>query len=288
MNRRTLLASLVFAAAAGLLGYWLYQDSLVPVALVSDEALFVPAKPEFGEDEVVLEAQMPAGPNLEAFLDAQSSLALLEPTAEGWAGQLLTELQGARHGRRWRLVLKPGWRLQEGGTLEAVHVAKALAPHLAARGGEARRKDALTLELRFKARQDDVPALLAQWRIPGTGPFRRQGGALLRFEGFHRGRTGVAGLRVATDPSLMESRAWAEGLASARWAWAVFPGHIAPEDMAKVRIAPYDEFRMKDGSVWFLSRRLRRLRPNTQDWTRTRLFGAWKGAMDLPYDPLGM
>jgi len=40
--------------------------------------------------------------------------------------------------------------------------------------------------------------------------------------------------------------------------------------------------------VWFLSRRMRRLRPDPEDWTRTRLFGAWKGAMDLPYDPLGM
>ena len=63
---------------------------------------------------------------------------------------------------------------------------------------------------------------------------------------------------------------------------------MAPEDMARVRLAPYDELRMKDGSVWFLSRRMRRLRPEQEDWTRTRLFGAWKGAMDLPYDPLGM
>jgi hypothetical protein len=90
------------------------------------------------------------------------------------------------------------------------------------------------------------------------------------------------------DPALMESRAWAESLAAARWTWAVFPGKVEPDDMAKVRLAQYDEFRMKDGSVWFLSRRMRRLRPNTEDWTRTRFFGAWKGAMDLPYDPLGM
>jgi hypothetical protein len=45
---------------------------------------------------------------------------------------------------------------------------------------------------------------------------------------------------------------------------------------------------MKDGSVWFLSRRMRRLRPEAADWTRTRLFGVWKGSMDLPYDPLGL
>jgi hypothetical protein len=77
-------------------------------------------------------------------------------------------------------------------------------------------------------------------------------------------------------------------LASGRWAFTVFPGHIAPDDMAKVRLAPYDELRMKDGTVWFLSRRMRRLRPDAQDWTHTRLFGVWKGAMDLSYDPLGL
>jgi hypothetical protein len=133
-----------------------------------------------------------------------------------------------------------------------------------------------------------LPGLLAQWRVAGTGPFRRSGQTLTRFDGFLHGRAGVAGLSVASDPALLESRAWADGLAAGRWAWAVFPGQVAPEDMARVRLAPYDEFRMKDGSVWFLSRRLRRFRPDREDWTRTRLFGAWKGAMDLPYDPLGL
>ncbi len=65
----------------------------------------------------------------------------------------------------------------------------------------------------------------------------------------------------------------------------MFPGQVAPEAMAKVRRAPYDEFRLQDSSVGFLSRRLR---PHAGDWTRTRLFGAWQGAMDLPYDPLGL
>ena len=148
--------------------------------------------------------------------------------------------------------------------------------------------DPATLELRFKARQAWLPGYLAKWRIPGSGPFVRQGNTLVRFDGFTHGRPGIAALTVVTDPAAMASQAWAEGLASGRWAWAVFPGNVAPEDMAKVRLAPYDEFRMKDGSVWFLSRRLRRLRPNTEDWTRTRLFGVWKAAMDLPYDPLGL
>jgi hypothetical protein len=124
--------------------------------------------------------------------------------------------------------------------------------------------------------------------VPGSGPFVRQGTSLVRFDGFIHGKAGVVGLTVDTEPTHRESRAWAEGLASARWAWAVFPGNILPEDMAKVRLAPYDEIHLKDGSVWFLSRRLRRLRPQAEDWTHTRLFGAWKGAMDLPYDPLGL
>ena len=172
--------------------------------------------------------------------------------------------------------------------LDAARMAKALAPELERLGGVSRPAGAAVLELRFKAPQDRLPAQLARWRIPGSGPFRRQGTTLLRFDGFSRGRAGLAGLTVLTDPALMESRAWAEGLASGRWAWAVFPGQIDPADMAKVRLAPYDEIRMKDGSVWFLSRRLRRLRPDASDWTRTRIFGAWKGAMDLPYDPLGL
>ena len=155
-------------------------------------------------------------------------------------------------------------------------------------GGEIRGVDPATLIFQFKTRQDDPLGCLSRWRIPGTGPFIRQGNTLIRFDGFIHGKAGIAGLTVATDPPLFESRAWAEGLVSRRWAWTVFPGKVASEDMAKVRMASYDELRMKDGSVWFLSRRMRRLRPNAEDWTRTRLFGAWKGAMDLPYDPLGM
>ena len=38
----------------------------------------------------------------------------------------------------------------------------------------------------------------------------------------------------------------------------------------------------------YTARALRRLRPDPTDWTRTRLFGAWQGSLDLPYDPLGM
>jgi hypothetical protein len=286
MKGRILLAVASAVLAAGLGGYLLYQDALVPVPLASDQALFEPADPEFGEDEVVLEALMPASDKLQAFLLAQSDLSLLEPGPDGgWTGQLLSGPQGSRHGRRWRLSLGPGWRSQDGRSLDASRSGQALAGGLARVGGQARVIDERTLELRFKNSQKGLPALLSQWRVPGSGPFRREGATLARFDDFVRGRAGVAGLRVVTDTALLEGRAWAEGLAAGRWAWAAFPGGVAPEDMARVRLAPYDEVRLKDGSVWFLSSRLRRFRPWPGDWTRTRLFGIWKGAMDLPYEP---
>jgi hypothetical protein len=287
MKARLILAAVVvLALAAG--GYWWYQDTLVPVPLVSNDQLFVPGQPEFGEDEAVVEALLPPGPGTEAFLVAQSDLALLEKAPEGgWMGQLLSSLEGSRHGRRWRLAVRPGWRMQDGTVLDVARAAKAVAPEASRLGGTVRVIDGASLELRFKSRQGDLPARLTGWRVPGSGPFVRQGMTLTRFERFTPGRPGLAGVRIAVDPSLLESRAWSAGLASGRWAWAAFPGQIAPEDMAKVRIAPYDEYRLKNGSVWFLSRRMRRLRPDPSDWTRTRLFGVWKSSTELPYDPLG-
>jgi hypothetical protein len=286
---RILLISALLLAALGAAGYFVYQDALVPIALADGRDLYARASPEFGEDAAQLEALMPAGPGLDAFLATQSELTLLEKTPEGgWAGVLASGLETSRHGRRWRITVRPDWRLQDGTTLDAARVGTAIGLEVARLGGQVRVIDWAALELRFKTRQDGMPAQLARWRVPGTGPFARRGSTLSRFDGFIHGRAGVAGVTVRTEPALLESRAWAEGLASGRWAWAVFPGKVAPEDMAKVRLAAYDEFRMKDGSVWFLSRRLRRLRPDRDDWTRTRIFGAWKGTMDLPYDPLGM
>jgi len=289
MKPRLALASFLLLASLGVGGFLLHQDGLVTIPLAEGRALFVKASPEFGEDAAQLEALMPKGPGLEAFLENQSDLTMITTGPEGaWSGQLATGLQASRHLKRWRITLRPGWPLHGGGTLDADRVAKALQPEVARLNGEVRLIDALTLDLRFRTRQDGLAAALARWPVPGTGPFLRRGTTLSRFDGFIHGRAGIAGITVTTDPALLESRAWAEGLASARWAWAVFPGNVVPEDMAKVRLAPYDEFRMKDGTVWFLSRRMRRLRPNTAEWTRTRLFGVWKGAMDLPYDPLGM
>jgi hypothetical protein len=279
---------LVLSALAGV-GYLVYQDTLVSIPLLDGHALYVKASPEYGQDAARLEVLMPAGPGVEALLAAQSELSLVEKTPAGaWAGQLASGLQATRHGRRWRIALRSGWPMQDGATLDAARVAAALSPEVQRLGGAIRVLDSTVLELRFKTRQEDPLGQLSRWRVPGTGPFIREGKTLTRFEGFVYGKAGIAALTAVTDPALLESRAWAEGLAAARWAWAEFPGQVAPEDMAKVRLAPYDEFRMKDGSVWFLSRRLRRLRPHAEDWTRTRIFGAWKGAMDLPYDPLGL
>lgn len=274
---------------AGIFGYLQYQDTLVPVLLASEKPLFVAAAPEYGQDSTGIEALLPAGDRLETFLANQSDLTLLERDTSGQLiGQLVSDLAVTRHGRRWQLKVRPGWRLQKGGLLDAAGVADAIRSEAVRMGGEVRVLDGAVVELLFKARPADLLVELTRWRVPGTGPFLREGTTLSRFEGFIHGRAGIAGLKVATDPALMESQAWAEGLASGRWAFTTFPGNMAPGDMTKVRLAPYDELRMKDGSVWFLSRRMRRLRPDAQDWPRTRLFGVWKGAMDLPYDPLGM
>ena len=285
------LASSILLILSVLAGgaYWLHQNTLVPVPLLDGRSLFAKANPEYGEDTVRLEALLPAGPGLESFLATQSELSLLEKAPSGeWAGQLVSELEISRHGRRWRITLKRDWPLQDGGTLDATRAAKVLGTEVQGLGGEITVNEPSTLVLQFKTRPEDPFGHLSRWRVPGTGPFLRKGNTLVRFEGFIFGKAGIAGLALDRDPALLESHAWAEGLVSRRWAWTVFPGNIAPEDMAKVRMAGYDELRLKDGSVWFLSRRMRRLRPNADDWTRTRLFGAWKGAMDLPYDPLGM
>jgi hypothetical protein len=274
---------------AGIFGYLQYQDTLVPIPLAPEVPRFVAAAPEYGEDAAVIEALLPAGEKLEAFLAAHSDLSLVDRDASGQLiGQLLAELSGTRHGRRWHLKVRPGWRLQRGGLLDAVRLGESIRSQVVGKGGEIRILGDALVELRFKARQPDLPADLSRWRVPGTGPFIRTGMTLARFEGFQHGRAGIAGLQVATDPTLFESHAWAEGLASGRWAFAPFPGQIAPEDMARVRLAAYDEIRLKDGSIWFLSRRMRRLRPDAEDWTRTRLFGVWRGSTELPFDALGM
>ncbi len=289
MKPRLILVGALLLAALSVGGYLLYQNGLVAVPLADGVGLFVPAKPEYGEDQARVEAVMPPSLNMEAFLANQSALPLIREQQPGvWTGVLAQELELSRNGRRLRFRVHQGWRLHDGGELDASRIKAFWAPLEEKLGFQAKAIAGHSVEVRFTERPGNALVWLARWLVPGTGPFRQQGTTLTRFDGFIHGKAGLAELRIQTDPALMESRAWAAGLASGAWAWAVFPGKIAPEDMAKVRLAPYDEFRMKDGSVWFLSRRLRRLRPDQGDWTRTRIFGAWKGAMDLPYDPLGM
>jgi len=288
MKLRLALAALLLLALGA--GAWLvWQNGLEPVPLTDGRSLFVPAAPEFQEDLARVEALLPPGPGAEALLVAQSDLPLLERGPNGsFAGLLVAEAFVSRHGRRWRLFLRPGWRLQDGSTLDTARVLAAVAPQAALLGGEGRALDAATVEFRFKAQPAGLPEGFLHWRVPGSGPFVRRGATLTRFDGFTLGRAGLAAVTVVTDPALLQSASWAAGLSSRRWAWAAYPGAVAPEDMARARPAPYDELRLQDGSVWFLSRRLRRLRPDPADWTRTRLFGAWQGSLDLPYDPLGL
>jgi hypothetical protein len=289
MKKLLVALALLLATTLGIGGYFFYQDGLVPVPLAEEAELFAPAKPEYGEDQARVEVVMPPGMELDAFLARQAALPVIQINPSGaWTGVLARELSLSRNGRRLRFRLRPGWNLQGGGQLDAAHVQAFWAPIQGKLGFQTRVIDAATVEVRFPERQASVLVWLSRWLLPGTGPYTQSGSTLTRFDRFHYGKAGIAEIKVQTDPAQRESRAWADGLASARWAWAVFPGKVAPEDMARVRMAPYDEFRMKDGSVWFLSRRLRRLRPDAADWTRTRLFGVWKGSMDLPYDPLGM
>ena len=283
VSRALLLPMVAAGVLLALGGYLAYENGLVPVPLVSDAALYVPAAPEFGEDQAVLEVQMPAGPGLDALLANQSDLAVLARSPEGgWAGQLAEGLQRSRNGRRWRITFKTGVRLQDGTSLDAARAEAALAPELQASRARVRVVDGQTLELRFASRVDDLLIRLSRWRVPGSGPFVRKGTDLVRFDGFMHGKAGLAGVKVDTDPARTESQAWTEGLLSARWAWAEFPGRIDPDDMAKVRIAPYDEVHLNDGTVWFVSRKLRRFNPDRGPWAETRLFGVWRGSMDLP------
>jgi hypothetical protein len=278
-----LILSGFLVLAFGWAGWQVYQNGLVLVPLASSSALYVPPSPSYGQDGAVLEAFLPAGPGLDAFLRNQSDLTLLARTPDGrLASQLVSSLQRSRNGRRWVLVLRSGWRLQRGGILDAAGAVAALAGECQGAGAKLRILGSEALELRFRSRAEDVPDWLAAWRIPGSGPFIRRGTELSRFDGFTLGRAGVAGLHVATDPSLRESRTWADALVHRRWDWAAYPGQIAPDDMARVRESAYDQVRLKDGSVWFVSRRLRRFHPERSAWPETRLFGVWRGEMDLP------
>jgi hypothetical protein len=294
---KKILIALVFLLIAGAAfgGWWWYQNDPQPMTLASDEDLFVSPNPESDQDQATINMLMPAGPKLDGLLQQQVMEPLIEEDAKGkWVGLLAEKVWLSRNGRRWRFQLRPLLHDGEaGGALKADGMVAKLKP----KGGASYTViDPLTFEMKLEqAFSKPIEGLaMLTGRFP-TGPFNfgeieslqsstpnaPPSKGLLRHEVFRHGKAGIAGVRVENDPALMESRAWADGLFSRRWDIAIFPGTVSPSDMSRVRQAPYDEIRMKDGSVWFVSRRLRRLRPVKEDWTRTRFFGIWRGGMDL-------
>lgn len=303
MKRWWVAGAFVALAGIGASGYWWSRNHLVPVPLASDDATFVRANPDPGQDQAKVVALLPPGPALHAFLLRQVGEPLFRQETDGtWVGFLAESLWGSANHRHWRVRIRQAVRLHDGHLMDARWALAALrrmedGPFKA--DVTAKVVDDRTFELDFKSpwdlprRLSSPDALLLTGsgsHAIGTGPFMLspvEGGdaVLVRFDGFRHGNAGFAEVELPEDASLMDGHRWAQDIIALRYAWAVFPGNVPPDDMAAVRNAPYDQIRLKDGSVWFISRRMRRLHPNLEDWTATPLFGAWQADMDLPYDP---
>jgi ABC-type transport system substrate-binding protein len=303
MKRGLIIGALVLLGAAGAAGYWWDRNHLVPVPLVSDETLFTRANPDPGQDQASVEMLLPPGPGRQTFVLAQVGEPLIQRKGEdGWTGLLADAVWTSANRRHWRVRLRQAVRLHDGHLLEA---RWALAALHRMKGGpfEAGAKvsvvDDRTLGLDFAepwdllAHLSDPGAVMVVGegaRTVGSGPFmfataESHETYLARFDGYRHGPAGLAAVRLPEDPSLMDGHQWARDLVARRYALAIYPGNVPPEDMSDARNAPYDQVRLKDGTVWFVSRRMRRLHPFDADWTRTALFGAWQADMDLPYDP---
>ena len=303
MRRWLIAGALLSLAALGGAGYWWDRNHLVPVPLASDDALFTPANPDPGQNQAKLELLLPQGPGLHAFVLRQVGEPLFLPgPGDGWTGLLAESLWASPNHRHWRVRLRQAVRLHDGHLMDARWALTALhrleeGPFQA--GAKASIADDRTFDLDFHAPWELMRTLAQPSAVllsgsglhaVGTGPFKLMTTPdgdffLARFEGFRHGDAAIAELHMPEDPSLMEGHAWAQALVSRRYAWAVFPGNVPPDDMAAVRNAPYDPVRVKDGTVWFISRRMRRLHPDLSDWTRTSFYGVWQADMDLPYDP---
>lgn len=294
MSKQAWIGGMVGLAAAAGGGWWWWQEQLQPIPLKPDAELFELANTEGEQGQAALQILVPDSPRLRSFLRKQALEPLFEPAeGGGLTGLLAAELLHSRHDKRWRVKPKPGLRMQDGRVLDAawlVATFPAWAPAELKADLKASSVEDGYAQFRFQHPQPKVSELLATAPVfdptqptQGTGPFRGgpEGLSLTRNELFRHGSAGFASLQVVTDPALMEGRAWADGLAAARWAWTTFPGKVEPDDMARVRNAPYDEVRMKDGTVWFISRKLRRMKPVKSDWTSTRLFGVWRAEADL-------
>ncbi len=292
MRKGTLALACAALLGLGAGGWWLWQEGLEPLPLAPEGDLWEKANPEGDQDQARVEILLPEGPKAQAFLRAQALEPLLEKGEAGWTGLLAEAAWRSRHAKRWRFKLRPGLRFQDGRPLDAAVLAvsfQAWAPAaLKADLREARAVDGVA-EFRFRHAQPGAAEALAAAPVRdaltglGTGPFRlsTDGRSLERADFFRHGRSGLAALQWVSDPAALAGQAWAEALVAKRWAFAIFPGSVPGEAMAAVRLAPYDEVRLSDGTVWFVSRRLRRFRPEASDWTRTRLFGVWRADYEL-------
>ena len=302
MKRWMIGGALLALAAVGAGGYWWSRNHLVEVPLASDEGLFTRANPDPGQEQAKLEILLPQGPGLHAFVLGQVGEPLFAPAGDGWTGMLAESLWASPNHRHWRVRLRQAVRLHDGQLMNARWALLALhrlegGPFQA--GASASVKDDRTFDLDFPAPWELLRTLGSPsavmltgtgFHAVGTGPFKLAtdpGGEvfLARFDGYRHGNAGIAEVRFPEDPQVLEGHRWAQDMTARRYAWSVFPGGVAPDDMAAVRLAPYDQVRVQDGTVWFVSRRMRRLHPDGADWTRTSLFGAWQADMDLPYDP---
>jgi len=303
MKRGLIAGILLLLVAAGAAGFWWSRNRLLPVPLASDAPLFTAPNPDPGQDQAKLELLLPSGPGLHAFILRQVGEPLLAPSADGgWTGMLAESLWESPNRRHWRVRLRQAVRLHDGHLLDSRWALAALrhmpeGPFEA--GAKATVVDDRTFDLDFPEpwealRRFSAPGVVlmagAGPHAIGSGPFRlatSDSGEvyLARFDGFRHGNAAIAEVHLPEDPARMDGHTWAQDLIGRRYALAVFPGSVPPDDMAKVRNTPYDQLRMKDGSVWFISRRMRRLHPDSADWTRTALYGAWQADMELAYDP---
>lgn len=284
-------------------GWWWKRNHLVEIPLATDEDFYEPSDPGYGRDGIVFEALIPEGPKLQAFLRRQSGETLIGRGPEGrLVGLLADGFQGSENLRHWRIHLKPGLKRQDGGAVDAAWVLEALrglpgGPFAGADPAVAKVQDPATLDLDFREGRDLEHQLAAEDQLlfttsnglpVGTGPFQitpRDGSpGLTRFPGFRLGKAGFTGLKVVTDPAAMESRAWSRDMVAGRYAFSAFPGQVAPEDMAAVRPLPFEEIHFADGTVWFVSTRLRRFRTDRMDWTRIRLYSLWQGDTLMPLE----